>query len=132
MYNHFTMQNNMKKKILSLLAIASMAFAAPCTVLADGDPVPLEVSDINPTSPHGGPHKTPIGIPSASLDDHTLYFNTPCDGDTLRLLDEDGVVVYSVIIPEHCTDVELPFTLSGEYELQIIRGNYCFWGMIEL
>lgn len=121
----------MKKKILSFVAIVCMAFVVPCTALADRGPIPLQVEDINPTGGSGN-HKTPIVIPSISLDDHTLYFNTPCDGDTLRLLDENGVVVYSIVIPVGTTSWVLPSTLSGEYELQIIRGNYCFWGIIEL
>ena len=29
-------------------------------------------------------------------------------------------------------EIELPETLVGEYELQILRGNFCFYATIEL
>lgn len=93
--------------------------------------VPLEVSKINPTVPDG-PHKGPVQVPEVSLDDHTLYFFTPCDGCTLNLVDENDDVVYTLVIPSGTTSLALPSDLSGEYELQIIRGNYCFWGTITL
>ena len=34
-----------------------------------------------------------------SLDDHTLYFDTPCDGCSLNIVDENDVVVYTLVIP---------------------------------
>ena len=129
----------MKKKILSIVAIACMAFSAPVSVFADGEPeqVDLQVSIWNPISPNGGIHKAPprvpsFQIPTVFLDGHTLYFDTPCDGCTLQLVDEDDFVVYSVTIPAGTTEWELPELASGEYKLQIIRGRYCFWGWIEL
>jgi len=42
------------------------------------------------------------------------------------------VVVYTIVIPTGTTSWVLPASLSGEYELQLISGNYCFWGMITL
>lgn len=93
--------------------------------------VPLEVSKINPTVPDD-PHKGPVQVPEVSLDGHTLYFFTPCDGCTLNIVDENDDVVYTLLIPCGTTSLALPSDLSGEYELQIIRGNYCFWGTITL
>ena len=91
----------------------------------------------DPTIAKGGPHKAPprvpsFQIPTVFLDGNTLYFDTPCDGCTLQLVDEDDFVVYSVTIPAGSTEWELPETLSGEFVLQIIRGRYCFYGWIEL
>ncbi|MBQ5981841.1 MAG: DUF3244 domain-containing protein [Prevotella sp.] len=76
--------------------------------------------------------KSPIMPPSVSLDDHTLYFDTPCDGCTLNIVDENDVVVYTLFIPTGTTSLVLPSTLSGEYVLQIIRSNYLFWGYVTL
>ena len=115
-----------------IIAIVSMAFTSFCYASGVGNPIPLEEGYINPTSPHGGLPKSPIQVPEISLDDYTLYFFTPCDGCTLNLVDENNVVVYTIVIPANTTSWVLPATLSGEYELQIIRGNHCFWGMIEL
>ena len=120
----------MKRKLFFIIAIISMAFTTP--IYADGDSIPLQVTDINPTNDDDGPHKGPIQVPEVSLDDHTLYFFTPCDGCVLNIVDGSGAWVYTLVIPAGTTSLELPATLTGDYELQIIRGNYCFWGEIVL
>ena len=122
----------MKKFFLFIL----LAYMAPSVqVSADNgteESIDLEVTIYDPTGNLGGVHKGPIQVPEVSLNDHTLYFFTPCDGYTLNLLDENDVVVYTIVIPAGTTSWVLPATLSGEYELQLICGNYCFWGMITL
>ena len=115
--------------LLSLLT--TMAVDARVALMPPPE-VQLEVSKIDPTIMDDDQHKGPVQIPEVSLDDHTLYFFTPCDGYTLNLVDENDVVVYTIVIPAGTTSWVLPATLSGEYELQLISGNYCFWGMITL
>ena len=123
----------MNKTIFMLIAISIMAFSASTYAAVNTvDPIPLEGGIIDPTNDNDGPHKGPVQVPEVSLDDHTLYFFTPCDGCTLNLVDENDVVVYTIVIPAGTTSLVLPATLSGNFELQIIRGNYCFWGEITL
>lgn len=123
----------MNKTIFMLIAISIMAFSASTYAAVNTvDPIPLEGGIIDPTNDNDGPHKGPVQVPEVSLDDHTLYFFTPCDGCTLNLVDENDVVVYTLVIPAGTTSLALPATLSGYFELQIIRGNYCFWGEITL
>ena len=124
----------MKKKFLTIVAILCMAFSAPTSALADGEleQVDLEVSIWDPTTQKGGIGRSPVQIPTVFLDGFTLYFDTPCSGYTLQLVDEDGEIVYAVVLPYGTTEWELPDGLLGEYKLQIIRGRYCFWGWIEL
>ena len=74
------------------------------------------------------PHRTPA--PEVYQDGHTLYVPESCIGDTLQLVDEDSNVVYSIVITDE--EVNLPTTLTGTYELQIIHDNLCFYGEIEL
>lgn len=76
--------------------------------------------------------RSSVKAPSLSLEDHTLYFNTSCDGCTLQLLSEDGDVKYSTVIPKDTSNLTLPNELAGGCELQIIRGQYCFYGLIDL
>lgn len=79
--------------------------------------------------------KTPPKIPNIYLDTpaSTVYFESPCYECTLELVvPGTDAVVYSDIIPDGDDTVQLPTFLSGEYELHIHRGNYCFWGVIEL
>lgn len=92
----------------------------------------LNVSFIDPTEEQGDPQKDSSMPPSVYLIDNELYFDTPCDGCTLNIVDENDVVVYTLVIPAGTTSLVLPSTLLGEYELQIICGYYLFYGKIDL
>lgn len=96
------------------------------------DNLSLQVRLIDPWKPSTGIKRSPAKAPSLSIFDHTLYFATSCDGCILRLVNEDGDVEYAMEIPENTSTITLPFYLYGEYELQILRGNYCFFGFVEL
>ncbi len=122
----------MKKKLLAIILTASLSLVSSNVLAQLSLPIELQVSEIDPTPYPGGHPKSPILIPSISYDDHTLFFNTPCSGFTLNIVDENNVVVYTLVIPTGTTSLVLPSTLSGEYKLQIIRGNYLFWGYITL
>lgn len=79
--------------------------------------------------------KTRPQIPNIYFDASvsTVYFENPCYECTLELVvPGTDTVVYSYNIPDGDDTVQLPTFLSGMYELHIHRGNYCFWGMIEL
>jgi hypothetical protein len=56
---------------------------------------------------------------------------TPCDY-TLNLYDEDEDVVYSVFVPAGTTQVILPTTLSGNFELRFETDTYYYYGFIYL
>lgn len=118
----------MKKSFLLFLFSCSYAMA-----LANfqSSLLNLQVGYIDPSITSTVP-KTPIVPPFISLDDHTLYFDTPCDSCTLNIVDENDMVVYTLVIPTGTTSLVLPSTLSGEYELQIICGYYLFYGKIDL
>lgn len=96
------------------------------------DGIILQVRFDDPTEDYEPLHRDSIEIPFVSLDNHTLFFLTPCDGCTLRLLDDNANVVYSTVIASGTTSLVLPSTLSGEYEIQIIQSNICFYGYIDL
>jgi hypothetical protein len=48
------------------------------------------------------------------------------------LVDEDDEVVYEVFVAAGTNTVQLSTVYSGEYRLNILWGNWCFWGYIEL
>lgn len=114
----------MAKKI-SLLMLLFIIVASSAMAQRIG----LQIQYVDPTKELGGPHRNPVDIPEVSLDDHTLYFTTSCVGDTLQLV-QNGVVVYSTVIADD--EVELPETLTGEFEIQIIQDEWLFYGVIEL
>ena len=119
-----------KKHFLIISLLTAMLSLTSVSVYADPIDIPLQVGYEDPINGDDGQHKGSVLIPSVSLDDYSLIFNTPCDGCTLRLLDEDGFVVYSTVIPMGTTSLVLPSWLSGEYEIQIIQGSFCFHGYI--
>ena len=121
-----------KKRFLIISCLAAVLSFTSVNVYADPEGVDLQVGYIDPNNGDDGQPKTPILIPEVSLDDHTLFFDTPCDGCTLRLVDANNNVVYSTVIPTGTTSLVLPSSLSGEYKLQIIQGNIYFYGYINL
>lgn len=112
-----------------LVAVLTLSSARVSALPAE---VILSVDIIDPTDETNNPHRGPVLIPEVSIDSYTLLFMTPCDGCLLRIVNEDDEVVYSTIIPFGTDTLVLPSSLSGSYELQIIRGNYVFYGDISL
>ena len=53
------------------------------------DELVLQVRIYNPTNPTRPIKRSPVSIPSLSLDDYILSFNTSCDGCTLQLVNEE-------------------------------------------
>lgn len=118
--------------ILGLILMVSLQGVAQTQSQQDPEVVILHIKHINPAQTTGPIKRSPAMAPSVSLEDHTLYFNTPCDGCTLQLINEDGGVEVDVVIPEDTTTLTLPFYLEGEFLIQIIRGQYCFYTYVEL
>lgn len=117
----------MKKVLLAMLIMVSFPLSV---VYADPSPIDLEFGYIDPNDPNSDQHRTSPAVPEVSIEDYTLSFNTPCDGCILRLLDENDNVVLTTIISS--STLVLPSTLSGDYRIEIISGNYCFWGFVNL
>lgn len=121
-----------KKYLLIISCLTVMLSFSSVNVYADPQGVVLQVGYIDPNNGDDGQQKSPILVPEISLEDYILYFATPCDGCTLRLMDENDAVVYSVVIPTGTISLVLPSSLSGEYEIQIVQSNIIFWGFINL
>lgn len=114
----------MKTKVLMTMLLLALV-----TLTASAQRINFTGTKIGTPIGSGGNPKSPIQAPIVDLDDHTLYFTTSCVGDTLQLVQND-VVVYSTIIADD--EVELPETLTGEFEIQIIQDEWLFYGVIEL
>ena len=128
----------MKSKYLILRSLAvclflftrATSFAEVTSV--DSLHISFGVSIIDPSLPGNGQGKSPVVPPSVSIDGHTLYLYNGCPGATLQVVNTLGVAVYTEELYETTTEVELPETLVGEYEMQILRGNFCFYATIYL
>ena len=117
----------MKKLLLFLFG----AFILSTSVSAQ-ELVPLTVSiiDEQPIS-HGHPRSTEE-TPIVYIDDYTLLFEANHPEYVLNIKDENNVVVYSTVVYSAQTQVVLPSTLSGDYQIELVVGNLLFKGWIVL
>lgn len=114
-----------------LLFCFSMLFCLSNVVNAECNGNVIMTHQIKGTS-HSGYPKSPILTWYIDITGHVITMTeTPCDY-TLCLYDEDGVVVYSVFVPAGTTQVVLPNTLSGDYELRFETDTYYYYGFIHL
>lgn len=102
-----------------------------CQIVA----IDLSCQIIDMSKQLGSPHRTPVQIPNVYIDQENakIYFEDVCYECTLEIVvPGTDSVAYTYSIPDGDNVVTLPEWLSGQYELHIHRGNFCFWGVIEL
>ena len=122
----------MKKLLLIATAFMMSMTLNAAEQQSDSLVIHFDFTIIDPSTGHNGNHRSPVMPPSVSIDGHTLYLYSGCAGATLQVVNTLGVAVYTEELYETTTEVELPETLVGEYELQILRGNFCFYATIDL
>ena len=76
--------------------------------------------------------KAPIKAPTVYIEDYTLTFEVNHPEYVLTIKDEDGAVVYSTVVYSSQTQVVLPSSLSGDYEIHLFMDNWLFTGCINL
>ena len=94
--------------------------------------VPLTVSIIDEQPGGNGQPKTPVLAPKVYIDDYTLLFEVNHPEYVLNIKDENDNVVYSTVVSSTQTQVVLPSTLSGNYQIELVMGNWLFTGWINL
>ena len=118
----------MKKLLLFLFGAFILSTSMSAQVL-----VPLTVSINDDEQPGGnGYPKTPITAPTVYIDDYTLLFEASHPEYVLYIKDEDDNVVYSTVVSSTQTQVVLPSTLSGNYQIELVMGYWLFKGLITL
>ena len=95
--------------------------------------VPLSVNIEDDEMPIGnGNGKSSIEVPLVYIEDYTLTFENYHPEYILNIKDENGIVVYSTVVNSTQTQVALPSTLSGNYEIKLVLGSWVFTGWIWL
>ena len=117
----------MKKLLLFLFG----AFILSTSVSAQ-ELVPLTVSIIDEQPVTNDYPRSPDGTPIVYIDDYTLLFEANHPEYVLNIKDENNVVVYSTVVSTTQTQVVLPSTLSGDYQIELVVGNLLFKGWINL
>lgn len=128
----------MKRILLTLFACVTifMGHAQSTTPSTPSNPTKLEfeVKIYTPVATKPRP-KAPAKLrtpPEATLDGNILTFLDSHDKYTLYIIGEDGEEVYEAPVPENISTITLPSDLSGEFELQLVSGVWCFFDYIEL
>ena len=120
--------------LLLVSSFCLLLFTTECFAASDpGDDLPLIVGD-NPTS-SGNPHpRSPVLVPTATLDGYTFYINGDHPDYVVRLVDVDDedIVVYQTVMPSETNSIVLPSTLSGDYQIQLLWGDWMLYGWINL
>ena len=96
------------------------------------DPISFTVSYDDEQPIGNGYPKTPITAPKVYIDDYTLLFEANHPEYVLYIKDEDDNVVYTTTVYSTQTQVILPSTLSGDYQIELIMGYWHFTGWINL
>lgn len=94
-------------------------------------PLSVNIEDDEQPGTNGYP-RGPIEVPLVYIEDNTLSFETNHPDYTLIIKDEDGYVVYTTTVFSTDIEVILPSTLSGDYEVNLVMGNWLFTGWINL
>lgn len=117
------------KKLLLMIASAFML----STSLWAWELVPLSLHIEDDDKPLGhGYGKPSIETPKVYIDDYTLSFGINHPEYVLIIEDENGQEVYTTTVFSTQPDVILPSTLSGNYEINLVMGNWLFSGWINL
>lgn len=109
--------------IACALTLSTSIFAKeqiPLTVNGEDDDMPIG---------HDRP-KAPKQPPTVFIEDYTLSFVAGHPDYVLNIKDEDGDVVYTTYVYSAQTQVALPSSLSGSYEVELLMGNWKFTGYI--
>lgn len=110
-------------------------FAQADTPTDNLEEIDITCQVIKEHKPNEGIHRMPIRMPSVYLDkaNHSILFETPCYSTLIEIvIPNSDINVYTSTIPDGDNIVSIPEWLEGIYELHIHKGNYCFWGIIEL
>ena len=114
------------------LFLVALLLIGGCTFAFGQHQVPMQIVDEN--SVGNGHTYAPPRPWYITQDENVLTLPAFSEGFTLQLLDEDEIVVYSTYIPAGTTQVVLPSTLSGEFELRLIPylASYYYRGYITI
>ena len=117
----------MRKHLFLLLFALSLSMGANAS-----HKIPFVTGIIDDMPSGNGYPKSPMRPPVVYIEDYTLSFVADHPDYILNIKDEDGEVVYSTTVFSAMTQVTLPSILSGDYEIELLMGNWKFTGWIGL
>ena len=122
----------MKKKILIIMALCLFMCNVNRAEYRDDIIIPLTATWDDPSDPNNPIAKSPTLPLYITQNGNVLTLPTTPVGYTLQLRDEYNNVVYSSYIPAGTTQIVLPSTLSGGFEIRLVADTYYYIGYISL
>lgn len=111
-------------------ALFEMLFMSSAVFAMEIIPFTPQIID-DKTISHGSP-KSPIRPPVVYIDDYTLSFTAGHPEYVLTIRNEESDVVYTTVVSSSETQVVLPATLSGEYQIELAMGGWLFVGWVTI
>ena len=128
MLNHLTA---IIMKRINLLLFISLLFSSvsmaqePYSIPESSLRIEFVCEHINNNAGQVGRPRTPIQPPTVYLCDHTLYICGDYGDFSLQVLTDDETAVYSTYVPSGTTEVQLPATLSDDYQAKVTGTGAC-------
>ena len=120
----------MKKIFLVFLAsLLVFQVEANCNVVCGNH---VTMGHTTKGSTHGGGAKSPVRPFYLEQDNNILTMDATICDYTLNLYDEDFELAYSVFVPAGTTQVVLPTTLNGSFEIRFETDIDYYYGYIDL
>ena len=118
----------MKKVVVLLMCFLALS-SNPTHAKREQIVLGTNIIDQNPNFPGKG--KAPLRVPVIYIDGYTLSLQPSHPTYTINIVQDDEIVFTSEI-PVGVAEFTLPANLEGEYTIEFIMGNYCFFGFINL
>lgn len=112
-----------------LLFVSLFGLVISASTLASEN-IPMRI--INNGSTSQGPTYAPPRPWYIQQDDYTLTLPAFEDDYVLELRDQDDEVVYTTFLPSGSTQVILPSTLSGSFEIRLVADTYYYRGYLSI
>lgn len=122
----------MAKKLLISLLLCSVFLTMVAQAPQNITPISFTLEYVGFGSQVPSGPKTPTVTPEVSIDGNVLYFIGSHAEFVLTLTDQEDDVVYETYVYARDTQITLPTSLSGTFELRLYIDIYCFLGEITL
>lgn len=122
----------MKAKVLLVLIFSMLTSFSFSKVNSEENPilVSLTLYMVNKHNQTANDPRSPDL--SVSVLDHSLFFSDVEEDFMLYIYDEDEVLLYTTSISSTTSQVDLPVSLIGEFELRLETDDFYYIGYIEL
>ena len=98
---------------------------------SEGDPLYFEIEKIDHTVGVPPVLKTPPSAPTVLVNGSVLEFQGEHPAYTLNIVDNEGNTLFTTEVSESMMQVELPFNLTKDMEVNLLQGSWRIYGRLE-